>query len=97
VRDAGHRWLVTFPFGLVHGFGFAGALAEISIPSGQIPLALASFNVGVEAGQVAVLTAVLPALVWLGRRRWFSRVGVKAASTAVALSGLVWFAERLAL
>jgi len=96
VSDAGHRWLVTFPFGLVHGFGFAGALAEIEVPSGQIPLALASFNVGVEAGQVAVLAAVLPALVWLGRRPWFARVGVKAASAAVALAGLVWFAERLA-
>jgi len=96
VRDASRRWLITFPFGLVHGFGFAGALREISLPSSQLPLALASFNVGVEAGQLAVLVLVLPGVLWLGRSRWFAARGVKATSAAIALAGIVWFVNRLA-
>ena len=96
VRDARRRWLITFPFGLIHGFGFAGALREISLPSGQIPLALASFNVGVEAGQLAVLALVLPGILWLGRRSWFARSGVRMVSTAIAVAGLVWFVQRVA-
>jgi hypothetical protein len=96
VRDAGRRWLITFPFGLIHGFGFAGALGEISLPSGQVPLALAAFNLGVEAGQLAVLAAVLPAVLWLGRREWFAQGGMKAASAAIATAGLIWFVSRVA-
>lgn len=96
VRDARRRWLITFPFGLVHGFGFAGALREIALPASQVPLALASFNVGVEAGQLAVLALVLPAILWLGHRSWFADRGVRALSTAIALAGLVWFVQRVA-
>jgi hydrogenase/urease accessory protein HupE len=95
VRDASRRWLITFPFGLVHGFGFAGALQEISLPASQVPVALAAFNVGVEAGQVAVLAAVLPGILWLSRRRWFADRGMKAASAAIAAAGLFWFVTRV--
>lgn len=95
VRDASRRWLITFPFGLVHGFGFAGALGEIALPSREVPVALAAFNVGVEAGQLAVLVAVLPLVLWLGRRRWFAERGVKLASAAIALAGVFWFVVRL--
>jgi hypothetical protein len=95
VRDAGRRWMITFPFGLIHGFGFASALAAISVPPAQIPLALALFNIGVEVGQVLVLAATLPAVLWMRRHRWFADVGMKAASAAVALAGLLWFAGRL--
>lgn len=95
VRGAEGRWRITFPFGLLHGFGFAGALAEVSLPSSQLPLALASFNVGVEAGQLAVLALVAPVVLWLARSRWFAGVGVKAVSAAIALAGLVWFVNRL--
>jgi hypothetical protein len=48
-----YPWLIAFGFGLLHGLGFAGALAEIGLPHGEIPLALFSFNVGVEVGQLA--------------------------------------------
>ncbi len=96
VRDGSRRWMLTFPFGLIHGFGFAGALKEIALPTSQLPLALVSFNLGVEAGQIAVLALVLPILHWLRRRDWFARRGVRSASSLVALSGLVWFVQRVA-
>jgi hydrogenase/urease accessory protein HupE len=52
-------WLVAFTFGLLHGFGFAGALAEIGLPQNSVPLALLTFNLGVEAGQLLFVAAVL--------------------------------------
>ena len=54
--------LIAFAFGLLHGFGFAAALAEIGLPAGEIPLALFAFNVGVELGQLAIVAATLTAL-----------------------------------
>ena len=54
-----HPWVVAFAFGLLHGFGFAGGLAELGLPRGEIPLALLLFNVGVELGQLAFVAAVL--------------------------------------
>jgi len=96
VTDASRRWMLTFPFGLIHGFGFAGALKEIALPTAQVPLALVSFNLGVETGQILVLALVLPILFWLRRRPWFARQGVRSASSLVALSGLVWFFQRVA-
>ena len=52
-------WLITFSFGLLHGFGFAGALSEIGLPESEVPLALLMFNIGVELGQLAFLAVVL--------------------------------------
>src|SRR5216683_1856412 len=60
-------WLAAFAFGLLHGFGFAGALAEVGLPRHAIPVALLFFNVGVEVGQLVFVTAVL-SLIWLLRR-----------------------------
>jgi hypothetical protein len=54
-------WLVAFSFGLLHGFGFAGALAEVGLPQHAIPVALLFFNLGVEIGQLAFVAAVLAA------------------------------------
>jgi hydrogenase/urease accessory protein HupE len=95
VKDAEKRWMITFPFGLVHGFGFAGALGEISLPRAEIPSALLAFNLGVEAGQLAVLALVLP-LVFAARKRvWFERKGVKLLSLVIAALGVVWFVLRV--
>jgi hydrogenase/urease accessory protein HupE len=67
-------WLVSFAFGLLHGLGFAGALSQVGLPQGDIPLALFLFNVGVEVGQAAFVTAVLAVLAvggaLLGRGAW---------------------------
>jgi hypothetical protein len=54
-----YPWVVAFAFGLLHGFGFAGALAEIGLPQASIPMALLFFNVGVEAGQLLFIASLL--------------------------------------
>lgn len=58
-------WLVSFSFGLLHGLGFAGALAEIGLPQGDIPAALLAFNLGVELGQLVFVAAVMSAFLVL--------------------------------
>jgi len=62
-------WVVAFTFGLLHGFGFAGALSEVGLPAGHIPLALLFFNVGVEVGQLLFIAAVLSLVALLRRGR----------------------------
>ena len=54
-------WVVSFTFGLLHGFGFAGALSEVGLPQTAIPVALLFFNVGVEIGQLLFIAAVVAA------------------------------------
>ncbi len=95
VKSADRRWLITFPFGLVHGFGFAGALGELAVPKDQLVPALVSFNVGVELGQLAVLAVVLPLLLWARRSEWFRVYGVRGLSSVVVLLGLGWFVLRV--
>ena len=86
---------MTLTFGLVHGFGFAGVLSDIALPTAQLPLALLSFNGGVELGQLLILAIALPAVFWLRRQVWFARQGVRTLSAAIALAGLGWFIERV--
>jgi hypothetical protein len=88
------RWLVSFLFGLVHGFGFASTLTALELPTRNLALALVGFNLGVEAGQALVVALLLPLLVWARRWQWEPRV-VRAASLAVAAVGFAWFVERL--
>lgn len=64
---AKHPWIVAFAFGLLHGLGFAGALAEVGLPANAIPLALLFFNIGVEVGQLLFIAAVLLAMALLSR------------------------------
>jgi hydrogenase/urease accessory protein HupE len=90
-------WLASFAFGLLHGFGFAGALREIGMPEDAAPLALLFFNLGVEAGQLAFIVAVLVSL-WAYRRlapappAWALRAPVYVIGAAAAY----WFIERTA-
>jgi hydrogenase/urease accessory protein HupE len=97
VDDADKRWRVTLPFGLVHGFGFAGALGEIQLPAPEIPTALLAFNLGVELGQLAVLAVLLPILLNLHKREFFAKNdrGVRVLSAAVVAAGLFWFVTRI--
>ena len=63
-------WLAAFGFGLLHGFGFAGALSEIGLPVGNIPVALLFFNAGVEAGQLAFVAIVVGLAALLRLNPW---------------------------
>ena len=95
-RPARLRAAVAFAFGLVHGFGFAGVLAEMALPTARLAPALFGFNVGVELGQLGVVVLVWPALAWLargGRESWRLRVA-EAGSAAICGLGLFWFATR---
>jgi hydrogenase/urease accessory protein HupE len=82
-------WAVAFAFGLLHGLGFAGALAEIGLPRGQLALSLASFNVGVELGQLAFVAAVLALRALLAKRLKLPRLApayvIGAASAAFTI------------
>ena len=93
--DPEKRWRITFPFGLVHGFGFASALQEIGLARSSVPTALVAFNLGVESGQLAVLSVLLPIVLFLRKKPWFEARGVKVASVAVLVAGLVWFVARV--
>jgi hydrogenase/urease accessory protein HupE len=88
------RWMVTFFFGLVHGFGFASALREVRLPAGMLGTALFSFNLGVELGQVAIVAILLPLLWELGRTRFRSMV-VRVAWMAIFFLGSFWFWQRV--
>lgn len=93
---AAHGWKLAFAFGLVHGLGFAGALAELA--SGRIDLfALAAFNVGIETAQIAIAAAAVPLIWWLFRGLRSERVGVPLASVSVACVAAGWVSSRLAL
>jgi len=89
-------WLVAFLFGLLHGFGFAGALREIGLPESDVPVALLTFNLGVEAGQMLIIAAVLAALALLRRLAPATqRPALIASAYAIGSIASFWFIERL--
>jgi hypothetical protein len=90
------RAAVAFAFGLVHGFGFAGILAEMTLPTDRLVPALFGFNVGVELGQLGVVALAWPALWWLARASAGSayRSVAELASAAICGLGLYWFLLR---
>jgi hypothetical protein len=87
------RWLVSFLFGLVHGFGFSSVLREIGLPAQGVALSLLGFNVGVEIGQAMVVALTLPALALLRTTRWEPRM-VWSSSLAILLVGVFLFVHR---
>jgi len=100
-RNIDRRWLVTFLFGLVHGFGFASALSEIGLPTNALVPALAAFNVGVEIGQVAIVALVFPLLLLAdrmiaggGAAKGRQPSLVYACSAVIFALGLYWLIER---
>ncbi|MFQ5789513.1 MAG: HupE/UreJ family protein, partial [Acidobacteriota bacterium] len=89
------RWLITFAFGLVHGFGFSFALREtLQFAGSHLLLSLLSFNVGVEIGQVVVLLILIPAIELLFRHAVRERLGIIILSAFAAHTGWHWTVER---
>ena len=90
------RPAVVFLFGLLHGLGFAGVLAQLGLPEGERLLALVSFNIGIEVGQLAVIVAALATAGWVSHRSWYRARIVVPVSLVIGMVGLVWAVERIA-
>jgi hydrogenase/urease accessory protein HupE len=89
-------WLVAFSFGLLHGFGFAGALADVGLPRAEIPLALLTFNVGVELGQIVFVSVALAAVWLLGRiRKDWPAWAAPVPAYGIGMLAAFWLVERL--
>jgi hypothetical protein len=101
IKEGGHRWILTFAFGLVHGLGFSSVLRARLQDLGSIAVPVVSFNLGVEVGQIAILLVALPVLIWIRkgsdeaaseRRR---RRPVRVGSMPILLLGLFWLIDRV--
>ncbi len=92
-------WLVAFIFGLLHGFGFAGALAEIGLPQQAIPLALIFFNVGVEVGQLLFVLVIVLFTLMLHRLKLTKLLNRAETAVIYSIGGLssFWLFERVSL
>ena len=90
------RFVVAFFFGLVHGFGFANVLAELNLPRADFAWALLQFNLGIEAGQLAIVVVVTTALFALRRWRYYVPVVIGGGSAIAIAIGTAWFIERTA-
>jgi len=95
-KDIGRRWLITLPFGFIHGFGFANVLREMELPRRALGWSLFSFNIGVEIGQLLVVVTVAFAFAVLrSRSEWARRRLVFAGSIVVIAAGAFWFIQRV--
>ena len=91
----GRRWIVAFAFGLIHGFGFASVLADLGLPQDALLLALVGFNLGVEGGQLAIVSAFLPLAFYLRKTLFYRRAVLFAGSICIMLLASVWLIERV--
>ncbi|HEY2927719.1 HupE/UreJ family protein [Piscinibacter sp.] len=91
----GRRWTVAFGFGLIHGFGFASVLLDLGLPQGALLLALVGFNLGVEAGQLVIVSAFLPLAFGLRHTWLYQKLVLLGGSLLIALVAATWLAERV--
>jgi hydrogenase/urease accessory protein HupE len=91
-------WIIAFAFGLLHGLGFGGALKQIGLPQSDVPLALFTFNLGVEAGQLLFVLALLALKAIVDRLLAFKLPSARSvAGYGIGSLAAVWFVQRLAL
>lgn len=90
----GVRWQLAFVFGLVHGFGFAGALKGLGLDDAGLARSLVGFNLGVELGQLGIVALVLPLAWWARETVFYRRVVLAGGSAAIAAIAALWFTER---
>jgi len=90
----GRRWMVAFAFGLIHGFGFASVLRDLGLPQEALLVALVGFNLGVEGGQLAIVSAFLP-VAYVLRAGWlYRRLVFVGGSLAIVVVAGIWLVER---
>ncbi|QRY70523.1 HupE/UreJ family protein (plasmid) [Ensifer sp. PDNC004] len=92
-----YPWVVAFAFGLLHGFGFSGALKEIGLPQSDVPISLLTFNLGVEAGQIIFVVTAL-AIAWVARALLVLNTSLarQAIAYGIGTSAMLWFIPRVA-
>jgi hypothetical protein len=88
-------WMVAFAFGLLHGFGFANALRDLGLQSGQLAATLFGFNLGVEIGQLAIVAVFFPLAFSLRRLLFYERFVLQFGSAAIMIIASTWMAERV--
>ena len=88
-----HRWILTFFFGLVHGFGFANVLSNLGLPTQGLVASLLAFNLGVEFGQIIIVALLLPIILWITKTK-IQRQFAYALSFVIFAFGFGWFIER---
>jgi len=88
------RGRIAFAFGLLHGFGFASVLADMGLPQGARLVSLVAFNLGIEAGQLAVVLAVMPIIYAVRSGGFYRRAFMPWGSAAIAAVALVWLVQR---
>ena len=88
------RWVVAFIFGLIHGFGFASVLMDLGLPKNTLLIALVSFNIGVEIGQLVIVSLFLPIAYKLKQSWIYQKLILLAGSILIVLIALIWFIER---
>jgi hypothetical protein len=92
----GRRALVTFAFGLIHGFGFAGVLGELNLPAAQFAWALFQFNLGIELGQLVIVAVAVSSLFLIRQNALYPRWIIQGGSALAIGVAAVWFIERTA-
>ena len=91
----GKGWLVAFCFGIIHGFGFATVLGELDLQARSLLTTLVGFNLGVEAGQLAIVAVFLPLAFSLRQTKAYRQGALLAGSALIALLALIWLIERV--
>jgi hypothetical protein len=87
-------WLVAFGFGLIHGLGFANVLKDLGLPQNMLLLTLLAFNLGVELGQLTIVSGFLPIAFLIRRTLWYRKVIFNLGSALIALLATIWLLER---
>jgi len=94
LKDHDHRWAITFPFGLFHGFGFASVLHEIGLPKNHEITALLTFNLGIELGQLLIVVCMFPLIRKMEKFTWWPRT-MQLCSVIIGIAGAYWFVLRI--
>jgi len=89
------RWVMAFVFGLVHGFGFASVLADLGLPGNALIVSLLGFNLGVEAGQLAIVAMIFPLSALIRHTHLYRSWVFSGGSAAAALIATIWMFERI--
>ena len=88
-------WAVALGFGFIHGFGFANVLADLDLPTGTLAVALFSFNIGVELGQLAIVVVMFPVIFLLRQQSFYQPIKLRLGSAVIGVIASLWIVDRV--